>query len=87
MLGLPIYLDPNIPQNLGAGVNEDRVIVLRQDDCWLYESALQSTSFDATYASQNSILFRVLGYSAFIPDRYGKSVNVIAGTGMIVPAL
>ena len=87
MLGLPIYLDPNIPQNLGAGTNEDRAFVIRQDDCWLYESELQSTSFDATYASQNSILFRVLGYSAFIPDRYGKSVNVIAGTGMIVPVL
>jgi HK97 family phage major capsid protein len=87
ILGLPVYVDPNIPQNLGAGTNEDRVFVLRADDCWLYESELQSASFDATYADQASILFRVLGYSAFIPDRYGKSVNVIAGTGLITPTL
>jgi HK97 family phage major capsid protein len=85
--GLPVYLDALIPQNLGAGANEDRVFVIRQDDCWLYESAIESASFDATYASQMSILFRVSGYSAFIPDRYGKSVNVIAGTGLIVPSL
>ena len=87
MLGLPVYVDPNIPVNLGVGTNEDRVFVMRADDCWLYESAIQTASFDATYAAQNSILFRVLGYSAFIPDRYGKSVNVIAGTGLVAPAL
>lgn len=87
LLGLPVFVDPNIPTNLGAGTNEDRVFVMRADDCWLYESAVQTASFDATYAAQNSILFRVLGYSAFIPDRYGKSVNVIAGTGLIAPTL
>jgi HK97 family phage major capsid protein len=85
--GLPVFIDPNIPVNLGAGTNEDRVFVLRQDQCWLYESELQSSSFDATYADQASILFRVLGYSAFIPDRYGKAVNVIAGTGLVAPTL
>lgn len=87
LLGLPVYVDPNIPQNLGAGTNEDRVFVLRQDDLWLYESALQADSFDATYADQASILFRVLGYSAFIPDRYGKSISMISGTGLVTPVL
>ena len=87
LLGLPVYLDPNIPVNLGAGLNEDRVFVCRCDDLWLYESALQTASFDATYANQNSVLYRVLGYSAFIPDRYGASVNVIAGTGLVTPVL
>lgn len=87
LLGLPVYIDPNIPQNLGAGTNEDRVFVVRQDDLWLYESPVEAASFDATYANQASILFRVLGYSAFIPDRYGKSVNVISGTGLVTPTL
>lgn len=87
ILGLPVYVDPNIPVNLGAGTNQDIVIVLRQDDCWLYESALQADSFDATYADQASILFRVLGYSAFIPDRYGKSVNIIGGTGLVTTSI
>lgn len=85
LLGVPVYVDPNIPTNLGAGTNQDPVIVMRADDLWLYESALQTASFDATYANQASILFRVLGYSAFIPNRYPKSIAVINGTGTITP--
>jgi len=44
-------------------------------------------SFEATYAAQASVLFRVLGYSAMIPDRYSQSINIIQGTGLIVPTL
>jgi HK97 family phage major capsid protein len=81
----PVLVDPNIPTNLGAGTNQDPVIVMRADDLWLYESAVQSESFDATYANQASVLFRVLGYSAFIPNRYPKSIAVINGTGLATP--
>jgi len=87
ILGLPVYLDPNIPVNLGAGVNEDRVFVLKADDVYLYESELQMESFEATYADQASCLFRALAYSALIPDRFGASVNVVAGTGLVAPVL
>ena len=87
LLGLPVYVDANMPINLGAGTNEDRVIVCRCEDLWLYETAMQSASFDATYANQASVLFRVLGYAAFIPDRYAASVNVIQGTGLVSPVL
>ncbi len=87
ILGLPVYLDPNIPTNLGAGTNEDRVFIIRTADCFLYESELAMESFEATYADQASVLFRALGYSAFIPDRFGASVNVIAGTGLVSPTL
>ena len=85
LAGLPVLVDPNMPTNLGAGTNQDPVIVMLADDLWLYESPIQQESFDATYADQASILFRVLGYSAFIPNRYPKSVAVINGTGMVAP--
>lgn len=85
LAGLPVLVDPNMPNNLGSGTNQDPVLVLRADDLWLYESPIQSESFDATYADQASILFRVLGFSAFIPNRYAKSISVINGTGMVTP--
>lgn len=85
MLGLPVYVDPNLPSNLGVATNQDEVFVLRRDDLELWETALQAASFDATYANQNSVLFRVLGYAAFIPDRYSASVQVIGGTGLVQP--
>ncbi len=87
LLNLPVYTDPNIPTNLGAGTNEDRVFVLRAADCFLWETDLALESFDATYADQMSVLFRASAYSAFIPDRFGPAVNVIAGTGLITPTL
>jgi HK97 family phage major capsid protein len=87
LLNLPVYTDPNIPINLGAGTNEDRVFVLRAADCFLWETDLALESFDATYADQMSVLFRASAYSAFIPDRFGPAVNVIAGTGLVSPTL
>lgn len=87
LLGIPVYKDANIPVNIGGGTNQDVVYVLNTEQCWLYESPLQSASFDATYADQASILFRVLGYSAFIPDRYAGAVNAMNGTGLVTPTL
>ena len=84
---LPVYVDPNIPTNLGVGTNQDVVIVLRQSDLWLWETELQTASFEATYANQNSILFRVLGYAAMIPDRYASATRLIGGTGLVAPVL
>lgn len=86
MLGLPVYVDPNIPTNLGAATNQDVVFVLRTSDLWLWESAVETASFDATLAAQNSILFRVLGFAAFIPHRHQASVQVISGTGLVAPS-
>ncbi|HET6915893.1 MAG TPA: phage major capsid protein [Acidimicrobiales bacterium] len=85
MLGVPVYTDPSVPTNKGAGTNQDQVYVMVADDLWLYESQVQAASFDATYADQASILFRVLGYFAFIPNRYPKSVAVLDGAGLVPP--
>lgn len=85
MLGTPVYVDPGIPTNLGAGTNQDVVFVLRKSDLQLWESAVETASFDATYADQNSILYRVLGFAAFIPHRHQASVQVIGGTGLVAP--
>jgi HK97 family phage major capsid protein len=87
LLNLPVFLDPSIPTNLGVGTNEDRVLVLRQPDLFLWETPVSIQSFDAPYANQMSVLFRCHNYSAFIPDRFGASVNIVAGTGLIAPTL
>ena len=38
LAGLPVYVDPQIPQNLGAGTNPDISIVGRYSDCWLWDA-------------------------------------------------
>lgn len=84
--GLPVYLDPNIPTNLGASTNQDQVFVLRTADHWLYETSVENTTWEATYANQNSVLFRTLGFAAFL-TRYAGSAQVLDGTGLTAPTL
>lgn len=86
LAGLPVYVDPNIPTNLGAGTNQDPVFVLRTSDHWLYETPIEQTTWEATYANQNSVLFRALSFAAFL-TRYSASAQVINGTGTITPTL
>jgi HK97 family phage major capsid protein len=87
--GLPVYLDANVTITTGAGAatNQDLVYVLRAPDMTLWESDIQVESFEQTYADNASILFRCLAYSSYIPDKWGGSVNLISGTGLVAPVL
>jgi HK97 family phage major capsid protein len=87
LLNLPVYVDNNVTQTLGAATNQDEVFVLRGSDVFLYESELQMETFDSTFANTNSLLVRALAYSAMIPDRYSASVNIVGGTGLVAPTL
>ncbi len=83
---LPVYTDPSISLTANSATNQDEIYILRQSDLWLWETPIEMESFDATYADNASILFRVLGFSAFIPHRYAASVQVVRGTGLVAPA-
>jgi HK97 family phage major capsid protein len=87
LANLPVYTDNNVPVNKGVGTNQDEVFVLRAPDIFLYEGELALESFDSTYANQNSLLYRAVGFAGMIPDRYSASVNIIGGTGLITPSL
>jgi HK97 family phage major capsid protein len=80
-----VYTDPNISTTANSATNQDEIYVLRTQDLRLWESPVQTASFDATYADNASVLFRILGYIAFIPNRYAASVQSIRGTGLIAP--
>ncbi|MFF2502189.1 phage major capsid protein [Streptomyces sp. NPDC058067] len=83
--GLPVYVDPSIPTNLGAGTNEDRIIVLRSSDVILFEGTPRSETFRETKADQLSVLLRFYNYAALHSERYPKSISVVSGTGLAAP--
>lgn len=83
--GIDVVVDPNVPTNLGAGTNEDRIIVLRAADSILWEGAPNAEAFRETKADQLSVLLRFYRYCAFTAGRYAKSVGVISGTGLVPP--
>lgn len=83
--GLPVFVDPSIPTNLGAGTNEDRIIVLRSSDTILFEGTPRAEAFRETKADQLSVLLRFYNYAALHSERYPKGISVISGTGLVAP--
>ena len=83
--GLDVIVDPQIPTNLGAGTNQDPIIVFRASDSILWEGAPHAEAFRETKADQLSVLLRFYRYAAFTTARYAKSVSVINGTGLVAP--
>ncbi|MFF3447664.1 phage major capsid protein [Streptomyces sp. NPDC002667] len=80
--GLPVYLDANIPTNLGAGTDQDRIIVLKADDVYAFEGNIRADALPQTYANTLSLFLRVYNYASFQSARYPSSISVISGTGL-----
>lgn len=83
LLGVPVYVDANIPTNLGAGTNEDRVIVARRADLMLWENGTNTVSVQVPDGLQVTVA--MYGYSAFTAGRYPTGIGVISGTGLVTP--
>lgn len=85
-LGLPVYIDPNVPTTQGAGNNQDEVFLAKWDDLWFFESPVRAESFNQTYADSVGVLFRLYAYVGAILNRRSASVATMTGTGLAAPA-
>ncbi|MQY33123.1 hypothetical protein SRB17_10830 [Streptomyces sp. RB17] len=85
MFGLPVFLDNNIPTNLGAGTNQDQILIARLADSMLFESHIRAEAFQQTYAQNMSVFVRLYNYASFVTSRYAPSIAVIQGTGLVNP--
>lgn len=83
--GVSVFVDPNVPVNIGAGTNQDAIIVAKMDDVYLYESTPRVEVFRETYANQGTVMVRMYNYLALISERYPSSVATINGTGLVTP--
>ncbi len=85
MQGLPVYTDPNIPTNLGAGTNQDPVLLMRERDVILYESAPRAEASIQPGFNTLTINLRFYRYVALHASRFPKSVAVLNGVGLVAP--
>jgi HK97 family phage major capsid protein len=85
-MGLPGYLDGNLPTTKGAGANETRTIIARFLDLYLWEGDLRSRVLMEVLSGTLQVRFQVYAYSAFMPHRRPESISVVSGTGMIPDA-
>jgi HK97 family phage major capsid protein len=86
MLNFPLLADGNIPQNLGAGTNEDRIATMRTSDLYLWEGSMRTRVLTEILSGTLQVRFQVYNYAAFMPDRRPETISVISGTGLIAPA-
>jgi HK97 family phage major capsid protein len=85
MQGLPVYTDPNLPTNLGAGTNQDPIIVLRQRDVIFYESVPRAEASIQPGFNTLTVNLRFYRYAAIHASRFPKSVAVLNGVGLVAP--
>ncbi|MEU5424025.1 phage major capsid protein [Streptomyces olivoreticuli] len=86
VLNYPLLADGNIPSNLGAGTNEDRIIAARTSDLYLWEGSMRTRVLQEVLSGTLQVRFQVYNYAAFMPDRRPETISVISGTGLIAPA-
>lgn len=86
LLGVPVVTDPNMPTNLGAGTNEDRILVMKADENYLFESSLRTRVLPEVLSGNLQVRLQVYGYVAFTAERRPAATSIIAGTGLITPS-
>jgi HK97 family phage major capsid protein len=85
MQGLPVYTDPNLPTNLGAGTNQDPVLLMRERDVIFYESAPRAEASIQPGFNTLTVNLRFFRYVALHASRFPKSVAVLNGVGLVAP--
>lgn len=84
--GLPVVTDASIPTNLGAGTNEDVIIVARSADLMFWEDDLMQFTFEQTISTAPGEVRLAAGrFSLAIFGRYPTAISTITGTGLITP--
>lgn len=87
--GLPVIVSANVPTNLGAGTNEDRIIFVRAgNELPLMEGPMNMVIQRLPSSPLSGTLtVRILAYaySAFFANRRPKAIAVISGTGLVAP--
>lgn len=84
--GMSVVVDPNIPTTLGAGTNEDLIIVYDSTQLYLFEEGAPRTRVFEDVGSQTmTVRLSCYGFFAFMGNRYPAAVSLITGTGLATP--
>jgi HK97 family phage major capsid protein len=85
VIGVPVYLDNNMPTNLGGGSNEDRVIATRMRDHVLLEGDIRARALKEILSGTLGVRLQVYAYVAFTAGRFPAATSVVSGTGLATP--
>jgi HK97 family phage major capsid protein len=84
--GMRVVIDPNIPTNLGAGTNQDQILVYDSSQLFLFEEGAPRTRVFEDVGSQSmTVRLSLYGFFAFLGTRYPAAISLIDGTGLVTP--
>lgn len=90
LIGIPVYLDPNIPVLLtngaGAAGTEDIIIGAHFEDAILFESSVRTRVLPEVLSGTLTTRLQVYEYAAFTAERATSGVGAIYDTGMAAPS-
>lgn len=84
--GIPVVTTTGIPTNLGAGTNQDRIVVYSADTMRFMEGPLRTRVLTEVLSSNLTVRIQAYAFSAFASERLPKSISVVSGTGLVTPA-
>jgi HK97 family phage major capsid protein len=86
LIGIPVYLDPNIPVLLtngaGAAGTEDIILAAHFQDAILFESSVRTRVLPEVLSGTLEVRLQVYEYAAFTAERATSGVGAIYDTGM-----
>ena len=90
LFGLPVVKDANMPTtmsgNATAGGTADAVVVLKEDDLYLWEGTARMRALPEILSGTLQVRYQMYCYSAFMPNRFPVSLSILTGnTGLASP--
>lgn len=82
--GLPVYMDANVPTNIGASTNQSVMYAAKWDDIYLYEGSIRSRVLTEVLSGTLQVRIQLYNYVAFLPNRFPAAISAINGTGLVV---
>lgn len=82
--GVPVVLSAAIPNNLGGGTNETRVLIARFSDSVLFEGGVKTRVLPEVGSATLTVRLQAYGYAA-LAHRFPQSLAFVSGTGVIAP--
>ena len=85
LAGFPVFVDDAVPVTLGAGANQDLVLLCRPSDLIMLEGASPATTVtEEPLSGTLGVRIVLRNYVAAVTQRYPSGISWIQGTGMIV---
>ena len=84
--GMPVVVDNNIPNNVGSGTNEDRILVVASGEAHIWEDANSPVLIRAEQPSAGKLGVNLVAFEYFSCTfgRYANNPVYCSGTGCVV---